>query len=184
MARYRTEPERITLDGVQLEAIKKTRKRICTSRRYQYAWLRIDPCIELPEGDESSVPQILSSKKANEFLHQAVPFAGSGQEYFAVICMNTKNRPIAVAVPFKGGRNATTVDISVVLQAVLLAGAPGFIIAHNHPSQDAAPSQEDIALTKKLRQAAEVVRLNMLDSLVLTDREDVYSSFQDMGLMR
>jgi DNA repair protein RadC len=186
MARYRTEPERITLDGglAELQAVRRARRKICTSRRYEYAWLRIDPCIELPEEDESSIPQITTSQAANRFLHQAVPFAGRGQEYFAVICLNQKNRPLAVAVPFKGGRNAATVDVSVVLQAVLLAGAPGFIIAHNHPSQDPAPSQEDIALTRNLQRAAKIVRLNLLDALVLTDRENVYSSFQDMGLMR
>jgi DNA repair protein RadC len=186
MARYRTEPERITLDGglAELQAVRRARRKICTSRRYEYAWLRIDPCIELPEEDESAVPQITSSKIASEFLHQAVPFAGRGQEYVAVICLNQKNRPVAVAVPFKGGRNAATIDVSVVLQAVLLAGAPGFIFAHNHPSQDPAPSSEDIAMSKQLKRAAAIVKLNMLDSLVLTDREGTYSSLMDMGLLQ
>jgi DNA repair protein RadC len=168
----------------ELQAVRRARKKICTSRRYEYAWLRIDPCIELPEDTEGKVPRVLSSKIANEFIHQAVPFAGRGVEYFAVVCMNTKNEPIAVAIPHKGGRNSSVVDISVVLQAVLLAGAPAFIIAHNHPSQDPAPSTEDVALSKRLKKAAEIVKLQMLDSLVVTDDENVYSSFQDMGLLR
>ena len=156
MARYYPEPERIFLEGLgELQAVQKARKKICTT-----------------------------SKIANDFLHQAVPFAGRNVEYFAVVCLNTKNEPIAIAIPHKGGRNATTVDISVVLQAVLLAGATSFLVAHNHPSQDAAPSPQDVELVKHLRRAADAVKLNMLDSLILTDRENVYSSFQDMGLMR
>ena len=183
MARYYIEPERIVIEGLaELQAVKKKRKKICTSKRYQYSWLRIDPCIELPEVDEGDVPRITTSKIANDFIHGVVPFAGKGVEYFAVVCVNVKNVPIAVAIPHKGGRNSSVVDISVVLQAVLLAGAPAFLVAHNHPSQDPAPSHEDVELSKRLKRAAEVVKLEMLDSLVVTDDENVYSSFRDMGM--
>lgn len=186
MARYPTIPERVTLAGANLEelqAARHARRRICASRKYEYAWLRIDPCIELPEED-ARVPALTTSQKANEFIHGAVPFAGRGVEYFAVLCLNTKNQPLAVAVPFKGGRASITVDVAVILQSVLLTGSSSFIVVHNHPSQDSAPSSEDIALIKRLEDASKIVQLQLLDSLIVTDRENVYSSFRDMGLMR
>lgn len=177
---YPVEPERIYLGG--LEAVRRRRRKICSSRRYKYAWLRIDPCIEMPESDEE-VPKITSSKDANDFIHEAVPFAGRPGEHFMVVCLNNRNRPIGVAVPHIGGRNASIVDKSVVFQTVLLAGSVAFLIAHNHPSNESSPSQEDINLSRQLKRGSELLGLTFLDSLVVTDDPREYASLNDMGLL-
>jgi DNA repair protein RadC len=177
---YPVEPERIYLGG--FEAVRRRRKKVCTSRRYKYAWMRIEPCVEMPESDEE-VPSILSSKDANDFIHEAVPFAGRPGEHFMVVCMDNRNVPFAVAVPFIGGRNSAVVDKSIVFQAVLLAGSVAFLVAHNHPSNEVTPSPEDVSLSRSLKRGSELLGLNFLDSLVVTDDPEKYASLADMGLL-
>jgi len=180
MRPYPQQREQIYLGG--LEAVRRRRRKVCTSRRYKYAWMRIEPCVEMPESDEE-VPKIVSSKAANEFIHEAVPFAGRPGEHFMVVCLNNKNVPIAVAVPFIGGRNSSVVDKSIVFQAVLLAGSVAFFVAHNHPSNETTPSPEDVALSRSLKRASELLGLTFLDSLVVTDDPGEYASLLDMGLL-
>ena len=180
MRTYPQQREQIFLGG--FEAVRKRRKKICTSRRYKYAWMRIDPCVELPEEDDE-VPSLQNSRDAVKFLHEAVPFAGRPGEHFMVLCLNNKNRPIAVAVPFIGGRNAAAIDKSVVLQAVLLSGSTAFIIAHNHPSNETVASPEDVQFSRSLEKGGTLVGVSMLDSLVLTDYPTRYFSLRDGGLL-
>lgn len=181
MKKYPVQPERIYFAG--FEAARRLKKQICMSHRYKYAWLRIDPCINLPDVTEKDVPRIASSKDISNFLHQTISFAGRGVEQLIVVCLNTKNIPLAVAVPHRGGRNTMYTDITLILQPVVLAGASAFIVAHNHPSQVPEPSAEDIALTTRLTQASKLLALTLLDHIILTDYPERYFSFVDAGLM-
>jgi DNA repair protein RadC len=75
------------------------------------------------------------------------------------------------------------VDPTVVLQAVLLAGASSFLLAHNHPSGTPSASAEDRRMTDRLVAASKALGLQFLDHLVLTDSPDRYFSFRDGGLL-
>lgn len=66
-----------------------------------------------------------------------------------------------------------------VFKPLILMNAAGWICAHNHPSGDVTPSQEDRMLTKRLREAGQLLGLNLLDHLILAD-ETCYS-FADQG---
>jgi DNA repair protein RadC len=66
-----------------------------------------------------------------------------------------------------------------VFKPLILMNAAGWIYAHNHPSADPRPSQEDRVLTSRLRQGAELLGITLLDHLILTD-EGCYS-FADQG---
>jgi len=66
-----------------------------------------------------------------------------------------------------------------VFKPLILMNAAGWICAHNHPSGDVTPSQEDRVLTKRLREAGQLLGLNRLDHLILAD-ENIYS-FADQG---
>lgn len=180
MKKYPIEPERIMLAG--LEGARKLRRKICSSRKYEYAWMRVEPCMEMPDPN-IEVPRLTCSKDVSVFLHNTVPFAGRGVEYFMVICADIKNVPLAVAVPHRGGRSSAAVDSVVVFQAVLLAGSSGFIIAHNHPSQDPTPSSEDIALTTRLKEGSKFIGVSFLDHIILTDKPERYFSFRDGGIL-
>jgi DNA repair protein RadC len=181
MKKYPLPEEHIVLAGLHDVEMKKRRKTVCSSRKYKYAWMRFDTCTTIT--DSKAIPAITNSRDVNDFFHESVPFQDKNVEYFMVLCLDVKNQPIAVATPHIGGRSSSLVDAAVTLQAVLLAGGSAFIIAHNHPSGIAQPSEEDIELTKRLVKAAGAVGLHLLDHVVLTDDKSKYFSMLDKGMM-
>jgi DNA repair protein RadC len=190
VVRYRTPHEIIImspglsgLEAAQVKAVRRRRKRnVCASDRLRFKWLRIDPCVSLPD-DADELPPITSSRDAVRILHDSVGFAGRGVEYAMVLSLDSKNRPTSVAVSHIGGRASSLVEPSVVFQPPILSNAVGFIFAHNHPSGSAEPSAEDLKMTRKLQQGARLVGLTLLDALVVTDDVGVYTSFLDAGLL-
>ena len=74
-------------------------------------------------------------------------------------------KPILVAVGHVDGTVA--IDAGAIFREALKAGAAEIIVAHNHPSGDIAPSKADIAATKKLREAGELLSVPLLDHLIL-----------------
>ena len=70
-------------------------------------------------------------------------------------------------------------DVRVILQAALLTNSVAIILAHNHPSGNKTPSGEDIKTTNKIKEAAQIMRIRVLDHLILTDTG--YYSFSDEG---
>ena len=63
----------------------------------------------------------------------------------------------------------TTENPREVFQRAVLVGAIALVIAHNHPSGDATPSQEDLSITKRMRQCAEILGIKLLDHFIVTD---------------
>ncbi len=79
----------------------------------------------------------------------------------------------------EGGITDTTVDVRVILQAALLTNSVAIILAHNHPSGNLKPSRQDMEITKQVKNAAQLMRITVLDHLILTDAG--YYSFADEG---
>jgi DNA repair protein RadC len=117
-----------------------------------------------------------------KILRDTVHTTNRGREFFVVMCLNARNVPIGVTVPHIGGRTFAMIEASVVMQAVILSGATAFICAHNHPSGDPTPSEDDIAITRQLVAAGKVVKVDLLDHVVMVD-DGRYTSFLDRGLM-
>lgn len=103
------------------------------------------------------------------------------KEYFKVLLLNQANQALGYTLISEGGLTSTDVDVRIVLQAALLTNAVALILAHNHPSGNTRPSKEDILLTKHIKDAAQLMRINVLDHLILTDTD--YYSFLDDGLL-
>jgi DNA repair protein RadC len=78
-----------------------------------------------------------------------------------------------------GGLTGTIVDVRIVLGTALKAAATSIILAHNHPSGNLHPSQEDFNLTKRIKEAAKFMDITVIDHLILTDEN--YYSFADEG---
>jgi DNA repair protein RadC len=89
---------------------------------------------------------------------------------------------IAISQISSGGVSGTVVDPKVVFRAALLANASAVIFAHNHPSGDVAPSPDDLALTRRLGEAGELIGCPLLDSVVIGDGR--YYSCRDNGVLR
>lgn len=80
-----------------------------------------------------------------------------------------------------GGVSSTLVDPKVIFQAALKANSSGIIIAHNHPSGNIRPSENDIRLTRRIREAAGFMEISFLDHLIMT--KESYFSFADDGIL-
>ncbi|AFY77832.1 DNA repair protein radc [Pleurocapsa sp. PCC 7327] len=89
------------------------------------------------------------------------------QERFAVILLDVKNRFIGTKVVTIGTATETLVHPREIFREVIKQGATKLIIAHNHPSGNLEPSQEDISLTEQLLQGAQYLRIPLLDHLIV-----------------
>lgn len=81
----------------------------------------------------------------------------------------------------KGGINGSVTDVRIVLQYAIKANASGLIVCHNHPSGNLNPSESDTAITKKIKDSAILMDIQLLDHLIINT--DNYYSFADNGLI-
>lgn len=102
-------------------------------------------------------------------------------EQFKVLLLNRANKVLGVFLVSTGCSTATVVDPKMVFTAALKANACCIIVAHNHPSGNLNPSQADIDLTRKLKEAGKFLELQLLDHLVIT--KEGFHSFADEGLL-
>lgn len=104
------------------------------------------------------------------------------REAFVALCMDTKGKPIGLNVVSVGTLNAALVHPREVFKAAILVNAQGLIVAHNHPSGDPTPSNEDVALSRRLIEAGKILGIPVHDSLVI-GAEGRFVSLHDRGLL-
>lgn len=104
------------------------------------------------------------------------------REHFLTIYMDARHRPIAHSVVSIGTATAALVHPREVFQPGVLVGAVAVIVLHNHPSGDSDPSQEDRALSERLRKAGDILGIAVLDSIVWTRHGAFTSLFAQSGI--
>ncbi|MFA6924698.1 MAG: DNA repair protein RadC [Bacteroidales bacterium] len=102
-------------------------------------------------------------------------------EELRVLLLNKANKIIKQENLSIGGIAGTIVDIKIIIKAALENLASGIILCHNHPSGNTKPSDEDISITKKLKEATKLVDISLLDHVVIC--ENGYYSFADEGIL-
>jgi DNA repair protein RadC len=125
--------------------------------------------------------KIHDSRTAADFIKQ---FYGDDIEIFEsvfILLLNNANTTIGYAKISQGGITGTVVDNRIVCKYAIESLACGVIIAHNHPSGSLNPSNSDIEVTKKLKNALKTLDINLLDHLILTS--DDFYSLMDNGNM-
>ncbi len=100
-------------------------------------------------------------------------------EEFWVLLLNRANRVIDTLRISQGGTAATVVDVKIVMRSALQQLASGIILCHNHPSNNLQPSRQDDVITKKIKEAAQLFEIAVLDHLIIV--EDGYYSYADDG---
>jgi DNA repair protein RadC len=100
---------------------------------------------------------------------------------FVMVCLDGGHQPLGWLKVSTGGLTAAPVDVRVVLAVALQAASSALIVAHNHPSGCLDPSPEDIALTRKLKEAAAIVGIRLLDHIIIT--KDSSFSLLDHGYL-
>ena len=95
--------------------------------------------------------------------------------------MNKANRVLGISKISEGGLSGTVVDPKRIFQVALKANATSIIMAHNHPSGNVQPSEADLKITRKCRDAGALLDIAVLDHIILT--ADHYTSLADEGTL-
>jgi DNA repair protein RadC len=123
--------------------------------------------------------QITSSNDAYELFVSTL--GDLPHEEFWILYLNRSNRILHQMKLSQGGVSGTVIDIRIVLKHAIEKLASGIILCHNHPSGNIKPSQNDIEITKKLRDASKIIEISVLDHLIVCDGK--YFSFADEGML-
>ena len=120
-----------------------------------------------------------SSDESADFIRN---FYGDDLEIYEsmfILMLNKKNDTIGYAKISQGGICGTVVDVRLVAKYAVDSLATSVILAHNHPSGNTKPSEQDKAITSKIKNALELLDITLLDHIILTI--DNYYSFADNG---
>ncbi|MCB1124561.1 MAG: DNA repair protein RadC [Verrucomicrobiae bacterium] len=113
---------------------------------------------------------------------------GLSVEKFWTLCLNRKNRLLREIEVTVGTANSSLVHPREVFRDAVRLGSSAIIVFHNHPSGDPAPSSADIQVTRRLREAAQIMDIDLLDHVIVghpdqDPRKLGYYSFKDAGLL-
>jgi len=103
------------------------------------------------------------------------------KEEFWIVLLNRANRVIKKEQISSGGISGTVADPKIIFKAALDQYASSVILIHNHPSGNLKPSQTDINLTNKMKEAGKLLEIPVLDHIIFGDES--YMSFADEGLL-
>jgi DNA repair protein RadC len=96
------------------------------------------------------------------------------QENLLLFTLDTRQKLICCDTLFKGGIDSMIIDPRNLFSKVLKDGAAGFIIAHNHPSGELDPSDEDLQVTNILKKGADLLKITFCDHIIF-NRSEYYS---------
>lgn len=124
-------------------------------------------------------PKITCSNDAYELIKPEL--TDQPHEEFWLILLKRNNEVIKKEKISLGGVTGTVADPKIIFKKALESLASGIILIHNHPSGNTQPSETDIRLTKKLKQAGELLDISIYDHLIFTDHD--YFSFADQSMI-
>jgi DNA repair protein RadC len=124
-------------------------------------------------------PRVRCSQDAFKLLEGSL--TDLPHEEFWILLLNRSNQVIESVRISQGGISGTVTDVRLILNAAVEKLASALILAHNHPSGNLSPSDADIKITKKIKEAAQLLDLSVLDHLILSDQG--YMSMADDNLL-
>lgn len=131
--------------------------------------------------DALKVEETAITTAENAYLYMKPHLDRLDHEEFWVLFLKQNNTPIKALRVGQGGLTTTIVDVKVIMREALAANAVGMMLFHNHPSGNTQPSTPDITLTKKIRDAAKLLDLRVLDHIIIGN--DTYCSFFESNLL-
>ena len=123
--------------------------------------------------------QVTSSQHLYEYIKPVLE--DLPHEEFWIVLLSRANKIIGKQLIGRGGISETTADIKLIFKKSIESLASAIILAHNHPSGNLKPSQSDLNLTKKIKDAAKLFDISILDHLIIGDGN--YYSFNDEGVL-
>jgi len=142
-------------------------------------WRFKETSIKYPE-----LSQIPSKKitAPDDFFNLFLPvFQEESFEIFLVAWLSSYNRVIGFEKVTMGLLSSSLVDVRSVFRGAIIANCANIIIAHNHPSGNPEPFNEDIAITKTLIEAGKIIGINIFDHIIFADKQ--YTSLIERRLI-
>jgi DNA repair protein RadC len=102
------------------------------------------------------------------------------QEELRVVLLDTRNHLLHIETVYRGSVNSSQVRIAEIFKAAIRRNAPSLIVIHNHPSGDPTPSPDDVAITRLIMQAGEILDVKLLDHIIIGNGRFV--SLKERGL--
>ena len=115
------------------------------------------------------------SNKVVEFINAAIQPQTFAEERMYIIALSTKGDVIGYIEHSKGTLNSSLVDVAGIFKFALLCNASSIILTHNHPSGSTTPSQEDIQVTRRVKDAGDLLSVPLLDHIITTPSGDYNS---------
>lgn len=129
----------------------------------------------------SEQPKITNSIDAYNILKDAWSESLSYCEEFNILLLNRANKVLGISKISIGGIAGTVADPKKIFQSALKGNASSIILSHNHPSGNLKPSQADLDLTRKIKNAGAFLDLPVIDHIIMTD--EGFLSFADEGIL-
>ncbi len=166
--------------NLQVEAVMNSEPEIVQEPPIRYGLAEIEVSYK-PTKIEMAPDAIRNSREVADVLRSFFDSFMEYREAFYILYLNRANKPIGVFQLSIGGQTGTVADVKMGLQVALTSHACGMILCHNHPSGNTQPSDADLGLTKKFKNAAALFDVQVLDHIILT--QNSYFSFADEGRM-
>ena len=141
-------------------------------------WLVRSAVVRARGYDPETAPTVGSP---NEVLPHIEHLRHLDHEYVLTFAVNARNQLNAIHETSKGGLHGSALTPRDVLVVPLLTASSGIILVHNHPSGDPRPSSDDIAMTRRLEEAADVLGIGVLDHIIIAGRG--YFSMRGEGIL-
>ncbi len=125
--------------------------------------------------------KITSSKDCESVLRNIWSPDLELREEFYLLLLNRANKVIGWHCISQGGLDSTVADIRIIFSITLKCVASGIIVAHNHPSGNLKPSETDITLTRKIKEAGKLLDITLFDHIIISN--EGYYSFADEGML-
>ena len=103
------------------------------------------------------------------------------REHFVAVLLSTRNAVIGIETISVGSLNASIVHPREVFKPAILHSAAAIALAHNHPSGDVTPSEEDLAITRRLKEAGNLLGIDLVDHVVIGHRS--FTSLKERKLL-
>ena len=130
----------------------------------------------------STLPQKVLNSTDRTGAYFMELLAGQRQELLYQVCLDAKGKLLTCRCISKGSVAASPVSVRQVVENALYAGASSIILAHNHPSGVALPSQQDVLVTRQLQEALAPLQIRLADHIVVADGD--YVSMAESGLLQ
>jgi len=131
------------------------------------------------------VKEVIKIKSSGDAYNILSHLEGLNHEQFWCVYLKRNNQVIKDEFISKGGITATIVDTKIILKTAINLDASAIVLCHNHPSGEARPSSADIEITNKVKDAAKLMDIQVVDHIIIGNGQNLvkYYSFCDEGMI-